>query len=172
MIIGITGHTRGIGKAIADRLGADHEIVGLCRGNGFPIVHTERLANSLDRCDLFINNAHDGIAQVRLLYEMHKRWANLPKMIICIGSNSPDGIKPHPHIYAVEKAALDKACEQLSNLPGRCRVINLRLGYVDTPRVAHIEANKMSADYVAEVVEWLIAQPGNVLVREMTLLPR
>ena len=74
MKIAITGHTKGIGKACADLLGKEHEIVGLSRKNGFNIEQTNMCAMKIVPCDVFINNAHQPFEQTRLLMDVFERW--------------------------------------------------------------------------------------------------
>ena len=80
-------------------------ITGTKRGLGKALYDLYDTVPTLNDCDVFINCKHDN--QVKLLYEA----AELNKRIINIGSNSPDEIKKQPHIYAIEKFALDKANE-------------------------------------------------------------
>ena len=138
----ITGTRRGLGKALKDTYGS---------------------VDTLEECDVFINCKHNGFDQVELLYKA----AELGKRIINISSNSGDGNKKSPHIYAVQKAALDKANEQLyyQGINTTC----LRFGYFDTPRVAHIKEKKMDLDYVVEVVLWVISQPYRI--KDLTVTP-
>lgn len=138
----ITGTRRGLGKALS-------EII--------PTVDT------LEECDIFINCKHDGFQQVELLYQA----AKLEKKIINIGSNSPDQSKKQPHKYQVEKAALDKANDQLF-YQGVDTTI-LRFGYFDSPRVAEVDAPKMDLDYVVEIVLWVLKQPYRI--KELTVCP-
>ena len=88
MEVFITGARRGLGLAL-------QEIYG---------------NSSLEECDLFINCKHDGFSQVDLLYKAAELGID---RIINIGSNSPDKTKYQPHIYQVQKAALDLANNQL-----------------------------------------------------------
>tara|TARA_B100000287_G_scaffold247581_1_gene232727 strand:- start:253 stop:687 length:435 start_codon:yes stop_codon:yes gene_type:complete len=138
----ITGTRRGIGQALA---------------NYFDCV------DSLEECDIFINCKHDGFSQVELLYKA----AELNKKIINIGSNSPDGNKKYPHIYAVQKSALDKANEQLFYQGVDTCVV--RFGRVDTPRVRNVDGKKMSIDYACQVIIWILRQPHRV--KELTVCP-
>jgi NADP-dependent 3-hydroxy acid dehydrogenase YdfG len=171
MQIGITGHTSGIGKAVFERLTAEgHDVLGFSRICGFDINCPDEITKHARSCSVFINNAHDGFAQVELLHRLFEEWKNEPKLIICIGSNSPESWG-RVHLYGTEKAALDHACLQLSQLH-RCRVTNLRLGYVDTPRVSHVSASKLTPQRVAEIVSWIIDQPRDMLIQNLTILPR
>lgn len=175
MKIAITGHTKGIGKAIVERLQFKAEFVGYTRSGGQNIRDASTVGKLIvdSGADVFINNAHLGFNQVALLHEVFAQWKNLPKLIINISSDSADGIKAHEHIYATEKAALNHAALQLSSLQSKCRVTTLRLGYVDTTRVAHVQGvPKLSPDKVAETVAWIMSQPDRVLIRDLTLQPR
>jgi hypothetical protein len=138
----ITGTRRGLGKELLARYGS---------------------CDSLEECDIFINCKHEGFQQVELLYEA----AELNKKIINIGSNSGDGIKNKFHKYAIEKAALDKANEQLFYQGVNTTV--LRFGYFDTERVSHVKEKKMSLDDVIEVIEWVLF--STVRIKEITVCP-
>ena len=86
---------------------------------------------------------------------------------INIGSNSPDQDKSKPHIYAVEKSALDKANSQLFYQGVDTTVV--RFGYFDSPRVKRVQENKMSMDYCCSVINWIIEQPHRV--KDITICP-
>ena len=132
--IAITGHTRGIGKALVDRL--------------------------------------------------NKRWVNSPKLIINMGAISSDSISNFAQMgynkdwtpYVSEKARLDWASLQLSNQfkPGMCRVTMVKPGFVDTDSTAwlkgisNIEEIMMTADSVAEMIEWVIELEDNTQMRTLS----
>jgi hypothetical protein len=138
----ITGTKRGLGKYLHDRL---------------------NVVETLEECDIFINCKHQGFDQVDLLYKA----CELGKRVINISSNSGDGLKKDPHIYAVQKAALDKANEQL--FYQGYNVTSLRLGWIDTERVAEINENKMSCRSVLDNIEWILLHPHRI--KEMTITP-
>jgi NAD(P)-dependent dehydrogenase (short-subunit alcohol dehydrogenase family) len=138
----ITGTRRGLGKALENKYGN---------------------CGNLEECDIFINCKHEGFEQVKLLYKA----AELNKKIINISSNSGDGNKSYPHLYAVQKNAIDKANEQL--FYQGINTTSVRFGYFDTERVAHINENKMPLDYVVGVIEWIIEQPHRV--KDITITP-
>lgn len=138
----ITGTRRGLGKALKDYYGT---------------------TETLEECDVFINCKHDGFNQTSLLYEA----ATLEKQIINIGSNSSDGIKTKPHLYAIEKAALEKANEQLFYQGVNTTVV--KFGYFDSPRVKDVDAKKMSIEYCCGVIQWILLQPHRV--KEITVCP-
>jgi hypothetical protein len=138
-------------------------ITGTRRGLGKHLYEKYNCVNELEKCDIFINCKHDGFSQVDLLYQA----AELNKRIINIGSNSPDGIKKKPHIYAVEKAALDKANEQLFYQGVNTTIV--RFGYFDSPRVADIDEPKMSIEYCASIIDWILDQQHRI--KDITICP-
>jgi len=88
MKIAITGHSAGIGQALAKQYEQrGHEIVGLSRRNGYNIRSLPKVADQIESCDWFINNAQSGYAQTELLFEMARRWHNVKgKYIINIST--------------------------------------------------------------------------------------
>lgn len=172
----ITGHTSGIGRALTEHLIANgHGVLGFSRSTGHDISLEPARRDIVDRsvrANVFVNNAYHGYAQVSLLYELHSRVSDSNMLIVNIGSNSSDGIKPHPWPYSAHKAALDKAAEQLSYQQVPCKVSNLRLGYVDVPRVADIVAAKLPTDTVCAALDFIIARwlEGHC-VKELSILP-
>mgnify|MGYP001353796147 CR=1 FL=1 len=114
----------------------DFYITGIRRGLGRRLWQEYGSVDRLKDCDVFINCKHDGFDQVKLLYEA----AELGKRIINIGSNSPDESKRQPHIYQVEKFALDKANEQLFYL-GVVFMMGRKLGkpFVHCLRLRNVE---------------------------------
>ena len=138
-------------------------ITGTRRGLGKALTLKLNCVDTLDECDVFINCKHNGFDQVELLYKA----AALGKRIINIGSNSPDQTKQQPHVYQIEKAALDMANNQLY-YQGIDTTI-LRFGWFDSPRVAEVDDNKMSIKYCIDTIEWVLTQPHRV--KELTVTP-
>ena len=173
MRVAITGHTQGIGQAIFRwYVSRGHTVVGFSRSTGHDLSLPGTITNIIESAadaDLFVNNAFSEMAQVYLLYGFYDRWKDCPKTILTIGSNTGDVTKNYRHLYAVCKLALDKTVEQLQNTQSRCRILNLRPGYVDTNAVKHVTAKKMTPTYIAEVAGWMIAQKS--LIRTLTVTP-
>jgi len=123
MKIAITGHTAGIGKAFTKILESrGHEIVGISRRTGENIRRTEHVANMIEPCDMFINNAQAAYAQTELLYAVWQRWQgqekyiwNISTMMIERPTNScPDGQDDMTmNQYRNQKIALEDASRQL-----------------------------------------------------------
>jgi nucleoside-diphosphate-sugar epimerase len=123
MKIAITGHSKGIGKALADVYESrGHEIVGLSRSNGYNIKSIPKCADAIETCDMFINNAQAGFAQTELLFEMAKRWSGTKKHIVVISTmmtqdpvSSIEGLDMDQ--YRIQKIALEQAVQQVCQLP-------------------------------------------------------
>lgn len=166
----ITGHTSGIGKALFESF---DDVIGFSRSTGFNISSPDRIVDMISDCELFINNAHNGFDQVVLLYKVWEQWQDSDKLIICISSNSSDGIKNTVHPYAIQKAALDKACEQLNNQKKLCKIICVKPGYVDTPRIKAITEPKINTADLINIIRSLIDGWKNktFFVSVITILP-
>ena len=119
MKIAITGDTAGIGQALA-KCYADrgHNIVGLSRRNGHNIRVIPKIADLVEPCDMFVNNAQAGYAQTELLFEIAKRWKGTGKKIIVISTmmtQDPVSVLPGLEIdaYRIQKITLEEAVKQL-----------------------------------------------------------
>jgi NADP-dependent 3-hydroxy acid dehydrogenase YdfG len=121
MKIAITGHTAGIGQALAVQYANQgHEIVGLSRRQGHNIRNVPKICDQIEPCDLFINNAQAGYAQTELLFEMAQRWSGTKKHIMVISTMmAQDPISCLPGLdmdhYRVQKVALEEAVQQIRN---------------------------------------------------------
>jgi NAD(P)-dependent dehydrogenase (short-subunit alcohol dehydrogenase family) len=120
MKIAITGHSAGIGKALADIYESKgHKIVGLSRRNGYNIRSISKLVEKIKDCDWFINNAQIGYAQTELLFAVYKEWqGKANKKIINISTMmTAEPISTLPGLemteYYVQKYALEEAVRQL-----------------------------------------------------------
>ena len=133
MKIAITGHSAGIGQALADAY-VGHDIIGLSRRNGFNIRSVPKVADAIDPCDMFVSNAQAGYAQTELLFEMVKRWKGTNKEIVVISTMMTQ--HPVSHMeelaeYRVQKIALEEAVRQLRSTDGP-KITLVRPGYIAT----------------------------------------
>jgi NADP-dependent 3-hydroxy acid dehydrogenase YdfG len=175
--IAITGHTSGLGKALAeycDNKGI--EWVGFSRSNGKDISNKEfykRLPIAIADCDVFINNAYMQHNQIALLYDVWELWQQLDKHIICISSTSQEYLhKNQVYSYDAYKQGLDYGCAQLQYINGsRCKVTNIKPGWIDTPMVTNYHErhpylpkpdHMMDPNYVAKVIMWTLDQPEHI----------
>ena len=186
--VAITGHTRGIGKYLVERLEAQGiEVMGFSKSNGYNIMKESTckriVKEALEwKADIFVNNAYAPGSQVRLLYLFYEAWENKPRQIINMGATSSDSIHNFSQMgynkdwtpYVSDKARLDWASLQLSNQfqKGKCRVTNIKPGMVDTDSTAWLkdfaEDYMMTADSVAEMLEWIVGLNNQVQVRSLS----
>ena len=185
MKIAITGHTRGIGQAIAASLAEKgHEIAGFSRGTGHDLADRGQRDLSLAEiksCDVFVDNAFLEPRQaqrpvswvsVELLYEIHRAWrGRADKTIVVIGS----AVQNHPltqdHPYQIHKIAVNLACRQLRAVSDHPRIIQINPGATDTDQIRHKAWIKMDAVEVARVVEFCINSLDHIYVNEITFTP-
>ena len=182
--IAITGHTRGIGKALVERLDKrDYEIKGFSQSTGYNLQRVSTVKKVVNEClewdaDVLVNNAYVPDNQVRLLYTMYEQWVNTPKLIINMGAISSDSISNFAQMgynkdwtpYVSDKARLDWASLQLSNIyvPGKCAVTLLKPGLVDT------ESSPIGADWalttqaVAKMAETIVNVYPNIQIRNLS----
>lgn len=138
MKVAITGHTAGIGHALAEEYRLDgYEIVGLSQREGNNIRNTPKICNQIESCDIFVNNAQAGYAQTELLFEMVNRWQGTKKHIIVISTMMTQ--QPVSSIlgldmdhYRVQKIALEEAVRQIRNRRLGVKITIVRPGYVAT----------------------------------------
>jgi nucleoside-diphosphate-sugar epimerase len=138
MKIAITGHTAGIGQALAQGYQmAGHEIVGISKRDGNNIRNVPKVADLIEPCDVFVNNAQVGYAQTELLFEMAQRWTNTKKHIIVISTmmtQDPISVLPGLNMdqYRIQKVALEQAVQQIRYRRLGVRITIVRPGNIAT----------------------------------------
>lgn len=138
MKIAITGHTAGIGQALASKYqSSGHEIVGLSKREGNNIRNIPKICDQIEPCDMFINNAQAGYAQTELLFEMANRWQGTNKHIVVISTmmtQDPTSSLPGLDMdaYRVQKVALEEAVKQIRNRRLGIKIIVVRPGNIAT----------------------------------------
>lgn len=172
MKVSITGHTSGLGQELYN-LFPDATVFSRSNGHDLSKPGTiQRIALQAHTSDVFINNAHYQYAQVDLLYTMFNLWKHENKLIVCVGSISSDGNKNYPHDYSIQKSALEKACDQLNNVKGKnCRIILIKPGYIDTPRVRWVEEPKIDPIELAQFIKELIIINKSFWIPKVTFYP-
>lgn len=169
MKIVVTGHTSGLGKSLYQSFSKNHHVIGLSRSNGYNL-ESDIEPFVAHNFDVYINNAYYKYSQVDILYELFNRNKYKCCTIINIGSVSADGNRDTVNEYAVHKSSLEKACTQLQLIDSECKVVHLKLGRMNTPMTDHRkEYPRMDTDYIADTMDWIIKQPQNILVKNLTL---
>ena len=146
MKIAITGHTRGIGKALFDKFQAEgHEVIGFSKSTGYDISkEAARVITESRSCDVFINNAFHPTAQTALLVAMLGIWRGADKLIINVSSKG--ALYPAKHIglqnqYLNPKIKQGEIIQQ-AMLNGFPQVLNVLPGVVDTDMADVLTAPK------------------------------
>lgn len=157
MKIAITGHTAGIGQALAHQYEKrGHTIVGLSKREGYDIRDINRIADKIEPCNLFINNAQQAYAQTELLHEIHQRWQGQSgKEIIVISTMSTmSGPQPGLIDYYSQKIALEHSVLELAKSSLWPKITLIRPGEVKTG--PHSRSLACDVDQWAETVVRLI----------------
>lgn len=140
MKIIVTGHTKGIGKALAGTFSKyGHEIVGYSKSTGHDIslkeIREKIVQESFD-ADIFINNAYDVVGQTELLKDMISSWETAyNKQIINISSKLVflENDVPELKEYFEQKKIQNEICTSRQTI-AHPKVLNILAGRVDTGR--------------------------------------
>jgi NADP-dependent 3-hydroxy acid dehydrogenase YdfG len=172
MKIAITGGTAGIGQALGDLYEKHgHEVLRLSRRNGYNIRILPRVADAVEPCDVFINNAQVGFAQTELLFEMSRRWAGTGKRIISIGTMmtmEPTCTMQGMSEYYVQKLALDAAVREL-----RAQHLGINFTLVRPGNIA--TSPDKTVPPAKDLTEWstylysILEHPGSIKVPEINI---
>jgi nucleoside-diphosphate-sugar epimerase len=179
MKIAITGHTAGIGQALSKLYAAQgHEVVGLSKRDGNNIRNICKIADQIEVCDMFVNNAQAGYAQTELLFEMAQRWKGTKKHIIVISTmmtqdpvSTLDGLDMDQ--YRVQKVTLEEAVKQI-----RHRRIGLKITIVRPGNIA--TSPDKTVPPAADVDNWAqtllklldTAEANGLKIPEISLAPQ
>ena len=170
MKIAITGHSNGIGNDIYLNLIKEYDVIGFSRSNGFNIKNTDKIIEQLENCDVFINNAYEKNHQTILFELIFDKWKFLPKTIINMNSSCVYHSSDWSPEYANSKKELKevslKAIRNYKNK--KVRVINLYPSTLST-HTGFESLNKLDTQNLAKMINWLIKQPQEIEIREMSI---
>jgi len=181
MKIAITGHTAGIGQAFTKILESrGHEIVGISRRTGENIRRIEHVANMIEPCDMFINNAQTAYAQTELLYAVWGRWQGIEGKYIW---NISTQMTEHPinslpdgqddlimSAYRNQKIALEDAARQLRHKKKWPVISIIRPGSVATQE-NFSNTNKCDVNEWAKLVIDTFTNNKKIYINEISLVP-
>jgi short-subunit dehydrogenase len=187
----ITGHSSGVGNYLLEHFlekglkvhGASRRLIDKQISNfseeSIDIENTKKIIDSLQRFspDVFINNAYSKFQQTYLLAELSKIWQHTEKVILNISSNVSDFTyleleKFAFNEYDLSKQSLDEQSKKSQFSCPNLKIINLRPGLIDTPRVKKYSAPKLNRLQITEVVETIfdLLERG-IYIQEMTFSP-
>jgi short-subunit dehydrogenase len=173
--IAIIGHTRGIGKAIADLYQKkNYTVVGLSSSNGYDLQCSQvEIMEQLDDCQLIVLNAYVGRGQMTLLKRIYGKFVFEDKKVAVITSTSgtPMGedeelLDPEYAEYCKNKKILIEYIEQLQQelLNRPLSVYDICPDVVDTDMTKGLweDLPKLRANEVADAVRYCFESTFNV----------
>lgn len=159
----ITGHTRGIGKALYDKFKKEgHNTIGVSASTGYDIgnaIKQQEILEMAAGCDIFINNAYHPTGQLELLSKIIEQWKDLNKMIINIGSKGSLIDNDHPLLTNTSfRDYVDSKIKQNDFIKkhhhnGFPQILNVLPGIVNTEMAVHLNSSKkMNPIDLAELI--------------------
>jgi len=160
MKVAITGHSAGIGQALTKLFESNqHEVIGLSRRTGYNIRSLPKVADMINPCDMFINNAQVGFAQTELLFEVWRRWQGQNKIIVNVSTQMTKMQLPPKQEwdeYLVQKKALEIAENLLSARNRLPKQILINPGAIATQPGQAPPLYTDVNEYAREVYEWIL----------------
>lgn len=165
MKVAITGHTRGIGLALANKFQQlGYEVKGYSISQGCDVgnkEHRDRLIKDVHDVDLFVNNAFHPTGQAELLKEFSEKYPT--KRIINISSKGAlvnVSLVKNPQLQAYNKIKqhLNLIATQLM-LDG-VKILNVMPGVVDTDMGKMFPGPKLDPGYLADVIVDQLSKDG------------
>ena len=142
----ITGHTKGIGKAIFDKFTevSCHEIIGMSRSNGYDIEKDfDKIVQEATGADFFVNNAYKDGQQLKLFHALKDKV----NMMVVMGSVSRHYPELIPTDYVHDKQALAEACRLESINPNGIPILHLDLSFIEGTEIQGDDTTAFLSDY-------------------------
>ena len=154
MIMGITGHTRGLGLELFNYFKIKN---GFSRSNNYDISNPNKIVNDALNYDVFINNAFDwnnGFAQTELLQTFYKH--NYKGLIINIASSIETVVRDKVRPYDIYKRSLIDCSKQLYYLGFKTSVISP--GAIDTGLGKDFSGSKLNTKSIVNCINLIIKE--------------
>jgi NADP-dependent 3-hydroxy acid dehydrogenase YdfG len=178
MKIAITGHTAGIGQALANLYSQQgHVIIGLSQREGNNIRNIPKICDQIEPCDMFVNNAQSGYAQTELLFEMAQRWSGTKKHIVVVSTQmTQDPVSPLPGLdmdqYRIQKVALEESVKQIRNRRLQIRLTTVRPGNIATSPDKTVPPAADVDNWARSLIEiFETAEKNNLRIADISLGP-
>lgn len=165
----ITGHTRGIGKAIYDKFKevSCREIVGMSRSNGYDLEKDfDRIVEEAAGAELFINNAYRDRQQLKLLEALKDKV----DMMVVMGSVSRFYPELIPTQYVHDKQELAEACRLISLNPNGIPLLHLDLSFIENTDINNNDPTAFTSDYTTsytDIVDTIIFWAQKPSIRQV-----
>jgi NADP-dependent 3-hydroxy acid dehydrogenase YdfG len=173
MKILITGHTKGIGNAVYNRLlKAGHNVVGFSRSNNNDISDTKTIIKKIikEDPDVLINNAYHKNSQTEILKSVYRAWKEKNKTIInmcSVAALIPSSHSDYNSEYATDKRNQKIFCDKINFsyskkdfLDVRCKLTNLNFDYTKTSFKSKYDKRKfpnLSPDDIADIIIFILS---------------
>lgn len=172
MKIAITGHSKGIGKCLADYFEQQgHTVIGFSRTTGFDITNEscrQHILDVLTSCNIFINNAYAPHAQRQLLIDAIQLWEGTTNTIINIDSKSTliKNIPSYMTEYVQDKNQQKDIIKERV-FKARPHIINFTVGLVDTDMSKIFNSKKIDPTNLAKFIYTLIEFRSTIAVQDI-----
>lgn len=160
----ITGGS-GLAASLAKLLEHENTVTCVSRSQGHDIKDIADWFGRFSDHDIMINNAYQDWCQIRVLEHVWQAWSDrADRMIVNIGSTASDYARTETNKeaqywpYRLHKQSL-QACFQKIVTMSACDVKLINPGPIDTKMVGHLHCVKMSPDWLAEKIVWIMQQP-------------
>tara|TARA_E500000331_G_scaffold351367_1_gene397908 strand:+ start:1460 stop:1945 length:486 start_codon:yes stop_codon:yes gene_type:complete len=139
VMIGITGHTKGLGQHLFNQFQKNYHVKGFSRSNGFDIKNPnnrKKIYEQIKDCNIFINLVHNYYHQTDVLFELFQEWENQEKLIINVSSQVVDsddwGMDRYDYIeYKNQKQNMENMSRTLQNKNVKPSVVNYRISEIN-----------------------------------------
>jgi len=150
------------------------------RTTGYDLTNTDHMFTFANECtkhdEIIINSALWRFHQTVLLDLVYKALYNAKSEahIVCIGSTTDRTKKGQAWLYSAEKKALRDYCNSLSLVGvwhSGPKVSYISFGTLDNNKDKHPDRQTMLRDRAAYYIKWLLEQPKDVNINEISIDP-
>jgi len=138
-MIGITGHTKGLGQYLYSEFTKKYHVKGFSRSNGYDIKNPfdrKKILEQIQNFDIFVNLVHNYYHQSDILFELFQKWEHKNKLIINISSAVVDdldwGMKRFDLIeYKNQKQNLENLAKTLKSKNSKPKIVNYKISEIN-----------------------------------------
>lgn len=160
MKVAITGHSRGLGKALFDKF---PDAIGISTAQ-CDINNVDKIIDLVEHSDIFINNAFSGFKQTEILARIFELWKYKDKTIVNIVSRSKYPNISKGYLYSASKASLSHLSNSLRFISDKkCRIIDINPGLLES------DLPCLSYEEVADVIEYTVKLPFHIEIGELSI---
>jgi len=160
----ITGDS-GLAGSLRKLLSSTNTVTCVSRNTGYDVKDIASWFDQFSDHDIMINNAYQDWCQIKVLEHVWQIWSDhAAHMIVNIGSTASDYVRTETDKdaqywpYRLHKQSLQACFQKIVRL-GSCDVKLINPGPIDTKMVSHLDCAKMSPDWLAEKIIWIMQQP-------------